>query len=168
LNQHHSGGRGPARSSFAISVPLVSSSNLTGSALPSCTGRELRPTHAASAAARLAGRGASNAASHVQIDALGIVPGLADYFVHTSPLSFAYASSQPICLGSCVEKCGQSDWRDQWITVSTLLHLACASSSWALSQGDILYTGCFLLMRRERKSDREREFEFRTILIEEC
>jgi len=51
-------------------------------------GRELRPTHAASAAARLAGRGPSNAAPHVQIDALGIVPGPADHFVHTSPLCF--------------------------------------------------------------------------------
>ena len=46
--------------------------------------------HAASAAARLAGRGPSNAAPHVQIDALGIVPGPADHFVHTSPLCVVY------------------------------------------------------------------------------
>jgi len=62
------------------------SSNPTGSVFPSCTGRELRLTHVAFTAAQLAGRGASNAASLAQIDALGIVPGPADHFVHTSPL----------------------------------------------------------------------------------
>ena len=53
---------------------------------PSCTSRELRLTHGAFAAAQLAGRGASNAAPHAQIDTPGTVLGPADQNVHTSPL----------------------------------------------------------------------------------
>ena len=85
-----------ARKHAAVCVSLLASRHAgtgesrRGSALPSCTGRELRPTHAASAAARLAGRGPSNAAPHVQIDALGIVPGPADHFIHTYHCGVVY------------------------------------------------------------------------------
>ena len=67
-------------------VPRCRADALSRRPCLSCRRSEQAPMHAASAAARLAGRGPSNAAPHVQIDALGIVPGPADHFIHTSPL----------------------------------------------------------------------------------